>query len=140
MILTIDPPGNMTISKSVVYVNEGNIPEKVFCHAEGRPQPTFEWRYTGTTSNGVEAADSSQSSSEQMFLANGGNSGNIGGSSGSSSGQNNNQPLVLNSAVGRQQAGFYTCIARNAHGNSTSQTYLDVMCKSKVRQCIRLYT
>lgn len=125
----------MTISKSVVHVSEGNIPEKVFCHAEGRPLPTFEWKFTGTASNGAVSVDSSQASSEQMFR--GGNGGNVGGSSGSSSGQNNH-PLILNSAVGRHDAGFYTCIARNAHGNRTAQTYLDVMCKSKVTYCKKL--
>lgn len=109
-----------------MQVNEGNIPEKVFCHADGRPQPTFEWRYMATT-NAISSGNSSQSSqsSSQKSIGSGGN----GGSSGSVSGQINNQQLVLNSAVSRQQAGYYACIANNTHGNNTVYTYLDVMCK-----------
>lgn len=124
----------MTVSKTVVHVSEGNIPEKVFCHAEGRPQPTFEWRYTASTNGWNVPGNSSlsaQSSSQQRLLpiGNGGVSGGGGGGSGSGSGQINNQQLVLNSAVSRQQAGYYACIARNTHGNGTVYTYLDVMCK-----------
>ncbi|XP_016657684.1 uncharacterized protein LOC100161772 isoform X2 [Acyrthosiphon pisum] len=127
------PPGNMTVSKTVVHVSEGNIPEKVFCHAEGRPQPTFEWRYIASTNNWNVPGNSSQStqlSSQQRLLsiANAGNSG-VGGGSGSGGSQINNQQLVLNSAVGRQQAGYYACVARNTHGNGTAYTYLDVMYK-----------
>lgn len=127
----------MTVSKTVVHVSEGNIPEKVFCHAEGRPQPTFEWRYTASNNNWNAPGNSSQSaqsSSQQRLLpigisGNGGVSGSIGSSSGGGSSQINNQQLVLNSAVSRQHAGFYACIARNTHGNGTVYTYLDVMCK-----------
>lgn len=127
----------MTVSKTVVYVSEGNIPEKVFCHAEGRPQPTFEWRHIANTNNWNAPGNSSQStqSSSQHRLLSISNSGNapvsssVSSSSGSGSSQINNQQLVLNSAVGRQQAGFYACIARNTHGNATVYTYLDVMCK-----------
>jgi hypothetical protein len=122
----------MTVSKTVVHVSEGNIPEKVFCHAEGRPQPTFEWRYTASTNSWIAPGNSSQSSSQQRLLpigisGNGGVSGSIGSSP--IGGQINNQQLVLNSAVNRQHAGFYACIARNTHGNGTVYTYLDVMCK-----------
>ncbi|XP_060844698.1 uncharacterized protein LOC132924417 isoform X3 [Rhopalosiphum padi] len=127
------PPGNMTVSKTVVHVSEGNIPEKVFCHAEGRPQPTFEWRYIANTNNWNvpgNSSQSTQSSSQQRLssIANAGNSG-VGGGSGSGGAQINNQQLVLNSAVGRQQAGYYACVARNTHGNGTAYTYLDVMYK-----------
>ncbi|XP_060858913.1 uncharacterized protein LOC132936236 isoform X6 [Metopolophium dirhodum] len=127
------PPGNMTVSKTVVHVSEGNIPEKVFCHAEGRPQPTFEWRYIASTNNWNvpgNSSQSTQSSSQQRLssITNAGNSG-VGGGSGSGGGQINNQQLVLNSAVGRQQAGYYACVARNTHGNETAYTYLDVMYK-----------
>lgn len=132
-LYVVDPPGNMTVSKTVVHVSEGNIPEKVFCHAEGRPQPTFEWRYIANTNNWNvpgNSSQSTQSSSQQRLslIANTGNSG-VGGGSGGGGGQINNQQLVLNSAVGRQQAGYYACIARNTHGNGTAYTYLDVMCK-----------
>lgn len=128
----------MTVSKTVIHVSEGNIPEKVFCHAEGRPQPTFEWRYIGSANNWIAPGNSSQStqpSSQQKVLsvANSGNGGgvggNVGGGSGSGNSQINNQQLVLNSAVSRQQAGYYACVARNMHGNGTAHTYLDVMCK-----------
>uniref|UniRef100_A0A2H8TD35 Hemicentin-1 n=1 Tax=Melanaphis sacchari TaxID=742174 RepID=A0A2H8TD35_9HEMI len=127
------PPGNMTVSKTVVHVSEGNIPEKVFCHAEGRPQPTFEWRYIANTNNWNmqgNSSQSTQSSSQQRLssIVNTGNSG-VSGGSGSSGGQINNQQLVLNSAVSRQQSGYYACVARNTHGNETAYTYLDVMYK-----------
>lgn len=133
----------MSVSKTMVHVSEGNIPEKVFCHAEGRPQPTFEWRYVANA-NGT--SQSPQTSSQQKPSAvgstgNSGPAGNVvvgggggsgGGSGNSGSGQTNNQQLVLNSAVSRQQAGYYACVARNAHGSGTAYTYLDVMCKSKI--------
>lgn len=138
----VDPPGNMNVSKTVVHVSEGNIPEKVFCHADGRPQPTFEWRYIASTNNWIVPGNSStqpaQPTSQQKAGGGSGNGGPSGGvvgagSSGSGIGQtNNNQQLVLNSAVGRHQAGYYACVARNAHGNETAYTYLDVMCKCKV--------
>ncbi|XP_050063744.1 uncharacterized protein LOC114121914 isoform X7 [Aphis gossypii] len=129
------PPGNMTVSKTIVHVSEGNIPEKVFCHAEGRPQPTFEWRYIPNTNNWNVPGNSSQSnqpSSQQRLssIANAGNSG-VSGGSGSGGSQINNQQLVLNSAVGRHQAGYYACVARNTHGNETAYTYLDVMYKPR---------
>lgn len=115
----------MTVSKTVVHVSEGNIPEKVFCHAEGRPQPTFEWRYIANTNNWNIPGNSSQStqSSSQQRLSSIANAGNSG------VGPINNQQLILNSAVGRQQAGYYACVARNTHGNGTAYTYLDVMCE-----------
>lgn len=128
----------MTVSKTIVHVSEGNIPEKVFCHAEGRPQPTFEWRYIASTNNwvvpGNNSSQSTQLSSQQKLLSigsggNGGVGGNVGSGSGSGSGLISNQQLVLNSAVGRHQAGYYACVARNTHGNGTAYTYLDVMCK-----------
>jgi len=127
----------MTVSKTVVHVSEGNIPEKVFCHAEGRPQPTFEWRYIASTNNWIvpgNSSQSTQSSSQQRLLSisssgNSGVSGSVSSNSGSGISQINNQQLVLNSAVGRHQAGYYACIARNTHGNGTAYTYLDVMCK-----------
>lgn len=134
LCLTTDPPGNMTVSKTAIHVSEGNIPEKVFCHAEGRPQPTFEWRYVGNANSWTVPGNSSQSiqsSSQQKLLSsvsNGGNGG-VGGGSGSGNSQINNQQLVLNSAVSRQQAGYYACVARNTHGNGTAYTYLDVMCE-----------
>lgn len=123
----------MTVSKTVVHVSEGNIPEKVFCHAEGLPQPTFEWRYIASTNNWNvpgNSSQSTQSSSQQKLssITNAGNSG-VGGGSGSIVGQYNNEQLVLNSAVGRHQAGYYACVARNTHGNETAYTYLDVMCE-----------
>jgi len=122
----------MTVSKTVVHVSEGNIPEKVFCHAEGRPLPFFEWRYIASTNNWNvpgNSTQSTQSSSQQRLssIANIGNSG-VGGGSGSGGGQNNQQ-LVLNSAVSRQQAGYYACVAHNTHGYGTAYTYLDVMCE-----------
>lgn len=123
----------MTVSKSVIHVNEGNIPEKVFCHAEGRPQPTFEWRYMGTNNvNALGNSSPSTQSTSQQKLPSGGTSGvsaGIGSSSGIGSTPISNQQLVLNSAVTRQQAGIYACIARNTHGYGTERTYLDVMCK-----------
>jgi len=123
----------MTVSKTVVHVSEGNIPEKVFCHAEGRPLPSYEWRYIASTNNWNvpgNSSQSAQSSSQQRLssIANAGNSG-VGGGSGSGGSQTSNQQLVLNSAVGRQQAGYYACVARNKHGNETAYTYLDVMCE-----------
>lgn len=136
-----DPPGNMSVSKTMVHVSEGNIPEKVFCHAEGRPQPTFEWRYVANSTSQSSQTSSQQRPSSAGTTGNSGLTGNIvvggsgsgnGGSGNSGSGQTNNQQLVLNSAVSRQQAGYYACIARNAHGSGTAYTYLDVMCKSEI--------
>lgn len=129
----LDPPGNMTVSKTIVHVSEGNIPEKVFCHAEGRPSPAFEWRFIPNTNNWNLLGNSSQSnqlSSQQRLssIVNTGNSG-VSGGSGSASSNSNQQQLVLNSAVGRNQAGYYACVARNTHGNGTVYTYLDVMCE-----------
>ncbi|KAF0769605.1 Hemicentin-1 [Aphis craccivora] len=128
------PPGNMTVSKTIVHVSEGNIPEKVFCHAEGRPSPAFEWRFIPNTNNWNLLGNSSQSnqlSSQQRLssIVNTGNSGVSGGSGSASSQNSNQQQLVLNSAVGRNQAGYYACVARNTHGNGTVYTYLDVMYK-----------
>lgn len=127
----------MTVSKSIVHVSEGNIPEKVFCHAEGRPQPTFEWRFTASTNNWmVPGNNATLSAAQQKLLAIGSSgSGGIGSSVGGSLGggsQINNQQLVMYSAVSRQQAGYYACIAHNTHGNDTAYTYLNVMCKSKL--------
>lgn len=125
----------MTVSKSVVHVSEGNIPEKVFCHADGRPQPTYEWRFipnANTMSSGNSSQSTQLSLQQRVPSSSGGNAGvggSVGGGSGSVSGQINNQQLVLNSAVTKQQAGVYACIARNTHGNETLSTYLDVMCK-----------
>jgi len=115
----------------MVHVSEGNIPEKVFCHAEGRPQPTFEWLYIANANNPGNFSQSTQPILQQRILSAGNNGPSLSVSSGSGSGINqiNNQQLVLNSAVGRHQAGYYACVARNTHGNETAYTYLDVTCK-----------
>lgn len=122
----------MTVSKSIVHVNEGNIPEKVFCHAEGRPQPSFEWRFSASTSNWIVPGNNgslSAAQQKQLAATMSGNSGvSIVGSVG-----NNNQQLVMYSAVNRQNAGYYACVAHNAHGTDTAYTYLNVMCKSKLK-------
>ncbi|VVC24095.1 Hypothetical protein CINCED_3A020233 [Cinara cedri] len=135
------PPGNMTVSKSIVHVNEGNIPEKVFCHAEGRPLPFFEWRFATITNNWkVSGNNATLSPTQQKLLVssiNGGVDTSVGSISGGSS-QTNNQQLALNAAVTRQQAGYYACIARNTHGNGTAYTYLDVMYKPSCQ--LRLMT
>lgn len=34
----------MTVSKTIVYVTEGNIPEKVTCNAKAYPETTYLWR------------------------------------------------------------------------------------------------
>lgn len=110
----------------MVHVSEGNIPEKVFCHAEGRPLPFFEWRYIANANN---PGNSSQSTQPISSVGNSGPSGSVSSGSGSGINQINNQQLVLNSAVDRHQAGYYACVAHNTHGNETAYTYLDVTCK-----------
>lgn len=42
-----DPPENLTLSNKVVSVVEGNIPEKVLCHAKAFPEASYQWRREG---------------------------------------------------------------------------------------------
>ncbi|XP_050528945.1 uncharacterized protein LOC126898699 isoform X2 [Daktulosphaira vitifoliae] len=123
------PPTNMSVSKTVVHVNEGNIPEKVFCNADAHPGPTFEWyrqnseSSSSSSSAAALATNSSQQPSGQLQTA------------------TQQQPfsqmerkstanwLMFNTAVFPKHAGNYICVAHNAHGDGVIQTYLDVMYK-----------
>ena len=46
--MVLDPPENLTISKSVVNVVVDHIPESIICGAKAHPEPTFEWYREGS--------------------------------------------------------------------------------------------
>lgn len=47
-LVPLDPPENLTISKSIVNVVVDHIPEKISCAAKAYPEPQFEWYREGS--------------------------------------------------------------------------------------------